>query len=62
VVLNAADEVAVRAFLDGQIAFPAIAATIASAVERWGGDAEPDLDEIIVIDREVRDALRAELG
>lgn len=62
VVLNAADEVAVRAFLDGQIAFPAIAATIASAVERWGGDAEPDLDEIIVIDREVRDTLRAELG
>ncbi|HET8778150.1 MAG TPA: 1-deoxy-D-xylulose-5-phosphate reductoisomerase [Candidatus Limnocylindria bacterium] len=61
-VLNAADEVAVEAFLDGRLPFPAIATTIAAAVERWGTDEEPDLAAIIAIDREVRDALKAEIG
>ena len=62
VVLNAADEVAVEAFLDGRIAFPAIATTIANAVERWGSDTAPDLPAIAGLDRDVRDSLRAEIG
>ncbi|HJP71639.1 MAG TPA: 1-deoxy-D-xylulose-5-phosphate reductoisomerase [Candidatus Limnocylindria bacterium] len=62
VVLNAADEVAVEAFLDGRIAFPAIAMTIADAVERWGSDTAPDLDGIVALDAEVRETLRAEVG
>ena len=57
VILNAADEVAVAAFLDGRIGFPAIAATIASAVERWGDDREPALEEIVSLDAEVRATL-----
>jgi 1-deoxy-D-xylulose-5-phosphate reductoisomerase len=61
-VLNAADEVAVAAFLDGRIPFPAIAETIASAVERWGAADEPELDDIVALDSEVREALVAELG
>ena len=61
-VLNAADEVAVEAFLGGRIAFPAIATTIEGAVERWGTDAEPDLPAIVAVDLEVREALRAEMG
>ena len=61
-VLNAADEVAVVAFLEGRLAFPAIASTIAGAVDRWGADTEPDLPAIVALDREVRDTLRAEIG
>jgi 1-deoxy-D-xylulose-5-phosphate reductoisomerase len=56
-ILNAADEVAVAAFLAGGIAFPAIAETIASAVDRWGDDREPALDEIVALDAEVRASL-----
>ncbi|MCV0403460.1 MAG: 1-deoxy-D-xylulose-5-phosphate reductoisomerase [Chloroflexi bacterium] len=60
-VLNAADEVAVAAFLDGAIDFPRIAAVIARAVERWGDDDEPDLDGIATLDRAVREQLRTDL-
>jgi 1-deoxy-D-xylulose-5-phosphate reductoisomerase len=62
VILNAADEAAVAAFLDGRIAFPAIAETIAGAVERWGAADEPGLAEIAAIDAEVRSSLEAELA
>jgi hypothetical protein len=31
-------------------------------VERWGADTEPDLGAIVALDREVRDALRAEMA
>jgi 1-deoxy-D-xylulose-5-phosphate reductoisomerase len=61
-VLNAADEVAVAAFLAGRMAFPRIATTIAGAVERWGAREEPELDTIAELDAEVRERLTAELG
>lgn len=61
-VVNAADEVAIAAFLDGALPFPAIATTIEQAVNRWGNDAEPSLEEIQETDAEVRTALEAELG
>jgi 1-deoxy-D-xylulose-5-phosphate reductoisomerase len=61
-VLNAADEVAVSAFLAGALPFTGIASTISSAVDRWGSDAEPALDEIVALDAEVRAALQSELG
>ena len=61
-ILNAADEVAVGAFLDGRIPFPAIAAMIDAAVERWGEAQEPTLDEIVALDTEVRTTLAAEAG
>lgn len=56
-ILNAADEVAVAAFLAGRIGFAAIAATIASAVDRWGDDREPTLEEIVALDASVRATL-----
>jgi len=61
-VLNAADEVAISAFLIGAMPFPGIADTIERAVERWGNDIEPSLEEISALDTEVRDSLEAELG
>jgi len=61
-VLNAADEVAVAAFLGGAIPFPRIAEVIGEAVSRWGAAAEPELDGIVALDAEVRAALAAELG
>ena len=62
VVVNAADEVAVQAFLAGSAGFDAIPGLIGSAVERWGADHEPDLGEIHALDREVREGLAADLG
>ncbi|HKO33987.1 MAG TPA: 1-deoxy-D-xylulose-5-phosphate reductoisomerase [Candidatus Limnocylindria bacterium] len=61
-IVNAADEVAVAAFLAGGLPFPSIAETIAQAVDRWGTDEEPSLDGIAALDTEVRSALAAQLG
>jgi 1-deoxy-D-xylulose-5-phosphate reductoisomerase len=61
-ILNAADEVAVAAFLAGTIGFPRIATVISDAVERWGAPDEPDLDGIVALDAEVRAVLSSELG
>ncbi|TDP41713.1 1-deoxy-D-xylulose-5-phosphate reductoisomerase [Nocardia ignorata] len=56
-VYNAANEVAVSAFLDGAISFPAIVRTVTRAVEaadRWR--AEPDtLDDVLAADRWARE-------
>ena len=62
VILNAADEVAVAAFLSGGLAFTGIGETIGHAVDRWGNDEEPPLDGILALDAEVRSALTAQLG
>jgi 1-deoxy-D-xylulose-5-phosphate reductoisomerase len=61
-VLNAADEVAVAAFLAGALPFPAIAVTIERAVDRWGTAVEPSMSEIADLDAEVRGTLSGELG
>ena len=54
--LIAADDVAVARFLDGSLDFPGIARILDDAVERFGGGPEPDVDELIELDREVRAA------
>jgi len=61
-ILNAADEVAVEAFLAGRIPFPAIAETIGSSVDRWGAAEEPDLTGIIALDAEVRSTVAETLA
>lgn len=61
-ILNAADEVAVAAFLAGRLGFDRIPRVIDDAVGRWGAPEQPDLGGILDLDREVRQALQAELG
>lgn len=60
-VYNAANEIAVQAFLDGHIRFPDIVRTVARVVEsadRWA--AEPgSLDEVLAADTWARDTARA---
>ncbi|MDP9244667.1 MAG: 1-deoxy-D-xylulose-5-phosphate reductoisomerase [Chloroflexota bacterium] len=58
-ILNAADEVAVEAFLAGSLPFDGIGPLLRAAVDRWGADAEPELDAIQALDAEVRSSLRS---
>jgi len=58
-VLNAANEVAVQAFLEGRIAFPHIWEIVARAMERAPFVAHPDLPALIEIDRQARELAAA---
>ena len=53
-VLNAANEVAVEAFLAGRLPFTAIHAVVADALDRFENEPEPDLARIEETDRRVR--------
>ena len=53
-VLNAANEVAVAAFLDGRITFAAIAATVAAALDQVAQADDLDLQAILDADRAAR--------
>jgi 1-deoxy-D-xylulose-5-phosphate reductoisomerase len=56
--LNAADEVAVGAFLDGKIPFPAIAATVEETLQRQTWCEPATIEEVIAIDETARDLAR----
>ena len=58
VTLNAADEIAVEAFLAGRISFPAIAETIEETLQRVPSRALGSVPEVLEIDRESREAAR----
>jgi 1-deoxy-D-xylulose-5-phosphate reductoisomerase len=51
---NAANEVAVAAFLEGRLAFLAIAATVEETLAEVDGTAARDLDDLVEADREAR--------
>ncbi|MGD8411196.1 MAG: 1-deoxy-D-xylulose-5-phosphate reductoisomerase [Desulfobacterales bacterium] len=53
-VLNAANEVAVNAFLNQKISFPAIAGVVEMAMEAHSVHANPGLSDILVADEEAR--------
>jgi 1-deoxy-D-xylulose-5-phosphate reductoisomerase len=53
-VLNAANEVAVRLFLDGRIGFLSIAALIETVLGRVAATAAEDLDTVLAADAEAR--------
>lgn len=61
-VLNAANEVAVAAFLDQQIRFPRIWQMVEEVMNRHSTVAHPDLDEILRADQWAREEARRLLG
>jgi len=56
--LNAADEIAVEAFLAGRIPFPAIAATVAETLDRVPSRDPRTIAQVLEIDRASREAAR----
>ena len=54
--LNAANEVAVQAFLDGRIAWVDIARLLEEALEMWPGTTAADVEAVLAADREARRA------
>jgi len=60
--LNAADEIAVEAFLDGQISFPSIAAVIEETLARVPNREAGSVQEILEIDEQSRAAARNMVG
>lgn len=56
--LNAADEIAVEAFLAGAIPFPAIAETVEETLNRQGSREPATIQEVIAIDLESREQAR----
>jgi 1-deoxy-D-xylulose-5-phosphate reductoisomerase len=61
VVLNAANEVAVEAFLEGRLNFLGIAAVIEAVVERSTGGAIGDLEDVLAADAEGRVRAREQI-
>jgi 1-deoxy-D-xylulose-5-phosphate reductoisomerase len=63
-VLNAANEIAVQAFLDGNCPFGAIAATVRSVMEQWErrNQALGSVEQALAADREARRLASADLG
>lgn len=53
-VLNAANEAAVSAFLDGKLSFPGIARTVEAVMDRHEPATDPDLEAILAADRWAR--------
>ncbi len=61
-VLNAANEVAVQAFLDRQLNFLEIATVIETVVARSGGGSVGSLDDVLAADAESRQRARERIG
>lgn len=58
-ILNAANEIAVEAFLKGRIGFLDIAGTVARVMDRMGTPIAETLDDVIELDATARQAARA---
>lgn len=61
-VLNAANEIAVSAFLDRRMKFPGIWQLVENVMNRHQPIAHPTLDEILAADQWARDEARREIG
>jgi 1-deoxy-D-xylulose-5-phosphate reductoisomerase len=60
--VNAADEIAVQAFLDGAIGFPAIAEVVEETLTRQPGREPRTIEEVIEVDRQSREVARKIVG
>jgi 1-deoxy-D-xylulose-5-phosphate reductoisomerase len=63
-VLNAANEVAVEAFLGGHCPFGRIAATIDAVMEKWNSQTDPisTVEQALAVDAEARRMAATVLG
>jgi 1-deoxy-D-xylulose-5-phosphate reductoisomerase len=61
-VLNAANEVAVAAFLERRIGFLDIAGIVETVMDKMGAPALPDLETVLAVDAAARDAAQALAG
>lgn len=61
-VLNAANELAVAAFLDGQLAFTGISSLVETALTRFAGQGSDSVDALLACDHEVRAFCRQKLA
>ena len=61
IVLNAANEIAVEAFLEGRIGFSDIFKTVVRSLSSFSSNAVLDLEGIIELDEAVRDLIRVSL-
>jgi 1-deoxy-D-xylulose-5-phosphate reductoisomerase len=62
-ILNAANEVAVEAFLDGRLGFTAIAAVNEAVLEQLAHSPQAsDLDAVLATDREARSAAQRRIS
>jgi 1-deoxy-D-xylulose-5-phosphate reductoisomerase len=59
IVLNAANEVAVAGFLDGQIRFPDVAQLVEEALGESNFDVPRSIDDVLEVDRVTRESVRA---
>jgi 1-deoxy-D-xylulose-5-phosphate reductoisomerase len=57
-VLNAADEIAVEAFLESRIAFPAIPIVVEETLQRTATVSVPSIEALLELDRQAREAAR----
>jgi 1-deoxy-D-xylulose-5-phosphate reductoisomerase len=62
IALNAANEEAVQAFLQGRIRFTQIPEIVRSVMEQFPGQSSPGLEEILAIDAEARAQARTCMG
>lgn len=60
--LNAADEIAVEAFLEGRIPFPAIAETVEETLSRQPSREPATIEEVIAVDQQSREVARQVLA
>ena len=59
--LNAANEVAVKAFLTGRISWPAIPEIVESTLASWDGSTVPDLQSVLEADHQARRAAESQV-
>ena len=57
--LNAANEVAVAAFLDGVLPWVGIGRLLADVLDQWPGDRAEDVESVLDVDRRAREATRS---
>ena len=62
IVLNAANEIAVSAFLDGRLRFPAIAETVARALDENRFSAPHSIEDVLQIDHATRSSVQASMS